>query len=112
MTTPAGFIPSPLDHTTPLQGQQMQPARAASSAAASHPAQNGAPGYPPVTASWTHPGPATSTGQANSPAVLADAPAPMNGIDGAVQAAMRGPVVQANGRGEQLCFRICSGHEP
>ena len=106
MTTPVGFIPSPLDHATPLQGQQMQPARAAGSAAANQPPLNGPSGYPQVP-SWAQAGPGASARQANSPAAPADAPVNTNGAVGTSQAIYRAPQLHTNGRGEPLVHFTC-----
>ncbi len=101
MTTPVGFIPSPLDHATPLQGQQMQPARAAGSAAANQPPLNGPSGYPQVP-SWAQAGAGASARQANSPVAPGSVPANANGAGGTPQAVYRGPQLHTNGRGEPL----------
>ena len=103
MTTPVGFIPSPLDHATPLQGQQMQPARAAGSAAAAQPPLNGPSGYPQVP-SWAQPAAGASARPASSPVAPGSVPANANGAGGTPQAVYRAPQLHANGRGDPLIF--------
>lgn len=100
MTTPAGFIPSPLDHATLAQGQQAQPARGMPPGAAA--SQAAAPGLSQaVSAAWAQPGLAAPAGQPNSRAEPAGVPAHASAAirtaqNGAAQAANRAPQ-NANG---------------
>ena len=96
MTTPAGFIPSPLDHATPPQGQAVQAAGPVGPTAIGH--------SPSAAAPWPRPNSAPLTaaaGQASSAAGPA-APLQMNGVDANIQPATRPLTAQANGRGVLL----------
>ena len=99
MTTPAGFIPSPLDHATPPQGQALQAAGPVGPTAMGH-----SPSAAATASPWPCPGSASlaaAAGQASSTAGPAATPL-INGTDANTQAAIRALAVQANGRGALL----------
>ncbi|CAK0786830.1 hypothetical protein CVIRNUC_010044 [Coccomyxa viridis] len=92
MTTPAGFIPSPLDHATPPQGQAVQAAGPVGPTPIGH--------SPSAAAPWPRPNSAPLTAAAGQASTAAGPAAPlqMNGVDANTQPAPRPLAVQANGR--------------